>query len=161
MRKIALALAMICVSAPAFSQMIQQSTATRPNPVNPGGTAPTQTGPSITAGVPNPVTPLVGPSGIENTGVPQQGSPDAQNGITATLPSGGMTKQIVPNSTSQMVPNSVAPNATRSNSAKRRPGGASTGPKLRPEGSSKLHKPGYPQRHLQLASELWMGLRRK
>jgi hypothetical protein len=113
MRKIALALAMICVSAPAFSQMMEQSTATTaPNPVNPGGTTPTQTGPSITAGVPNPVTPLVGPSRIENTGVPQQGSPDSQNGITATLPSGGMTKQIVPNSTSQMVPNSVAPNST-------------------------------------------------
>jgi len=108
MRKIALALAMICVSAPAFSQMMQQSTATTaPNPVNPGGTTPTQTGPSITAGIPNPVTPLIGRSGIENTGVPQQGSPDAQNGITATLPSGGMMKQFVPNSTAQIVPNAA------------------------------------------------------
>ena len=108
-----LALAMICVSAPAFSQVTQPSTAsTAPNPMNPGGTTPTQTGPSVTGGVPNPVTPLVGPSGIENPGVPQQGSPDSQNGITATLPSGGTTTQIVPNSASQMVPNSVAPNST-------------------------------------------------
>jgi len=108
-----LALAMICVSAPAFSQVTQPSTAsTAPNPMNPGGTMPTQTGPSVTGGVPNPVTPLVGPSGIENPGVPQQGSPDSQNGITATLPPGGTTTQIVPNSTSQMVPNSVAPNST-------------------------------------------------
>ena len=29
-----------------------------PNPVNPGGTAPTQAAPSVTGGVPNPVTPL-------------------------------------------------------------------------------------------------------
>jgi hypothetical protein len=63
-----LALAMICVSPSAFSQMTQQSTATHaPNPVNPGGTTPTQTGPSITGGVtggvPNPVTPLVGSQG--------------------------------------------------------------------------------------------------
>jgi hypothetical protein len=114
MRKIALlALAMICVSAPAFSQMTQQRTVTlAPNRINPGGTTPTQTGPSITGGVPNPVTPLVGPSGMENTGIPRQGSPTFQNGITATPPLSGTTTQIVPNSTSQMVPNSVAPNST-------------------------------------------------
>ena len=29
-----------------------------PNPVNPGGTAPTQAAPSVTGGVPNPVSPL-------------------------------------------------------------------------------------------------------
>jgi hypothetical protein len=56
MRKIAiLALALICVSAPAFSQ---EEDGVVPNPVDPGGTTPTQTAPSITGGVPNPVSPL-------------------------------------------------------------------------------------------------------
>jgi hypothetical protein len=56
MRKIALlALALTCVSAPAFSQ---DEDGAVPNPVNPGGTTPTQTAPSITGGVPNPVSPL-------------------------------------------------------------------------------------------------------
>ena len=56
MRKIAmLALAVTCLSAPAFSQ---QAAPAAPNPVNPGGTAPTQAAPSVTGGVPNPVSPL-------------------------------------------------------------------------------------------------------
>jgi hypothetical protein len=55
MRKIALlALAMTCLSVPAFSQ--EEGAA--PNPVYPGGTTPTQTAPSMTGGVPNPVSPL-------------------------------------------------------------------------------------------------------
>jgi hypothetical protein len=145
MRKTALlALAMICVSPSSFSQMAQQRTATHAsNPVNPGGTT-TKTGLSIMGGVPNPVTPLVGPAGIENSGVSRQGSPTFQNGVTAILP----PTQIVPNSTSQMVPNSVAPNSTAQiapNAAPEVPR-----PKLRPEGSSKLHKSGYPQRHRQV-----------
>jgi hypothetical protein len=57
MRKIALlALAMTCVSGPAFSQ--EEGAA--PNPVNPGGITPTQTAPSMTGGVPNP-----GPLGVD------------------------------------------------------------------------------------------------
>jgi hypothetical protein len=59
-------------------------------------------------GVPNPVTPLVGPAGIENSGVSRQGSPTFQNGVTAILP----PTQIVPNSTSQMIHDSVAPKST-------------------------------------------------
>jgi hypothetical protein len=69
MRKITLlALAMTCVCAPAFSQ--EEGAA--PNHVYPGGTTPTQTAPSMTGGVPNPVSPLgvdprtqlpLGPSG--------------------------------------------------------------------------------------------------
>ena len=56
MRKIALlALALTCASAPAFSQ---EEEGAAPNPYYPGGTTPTQTGPSITGGVPNPVSPL-------------------------------------------------------------------------------------------------------
>jgi hypothetical protein len=60
MRKIALlALALTCVSAPAF---LQEEDGAAPNAVYPGGTTPTQSGPSITGGVPNPVSPLgVGP----------------------------------------------------------------------------------------------------
>jgi hypothetical protein len=71
MRKIAmLALAMTCLSAPALSQQAaapgvqaapaitgtvptQQAVPAAPNPVNPGGTAPTQAAPSVTGGVPN------------------------------------------------------------------------------------------------------------
>jgi len=56
MRKIALlALALTCASAPAFSQ---EEEGAAPNPYYPGGTTPTQTAPSITGGVPNPVSPL-------------------------------------------------------------------------------------------------------
>ena len=146
-----LALAMICVSAPAFSQVTQPSTAsTAPNPINPGGTTPTQTGPSVTGGVPNPVTPLVGPSGIENPGVPQQGSPDSQNGITATLPPGGTTTQIVPNSTSQMVPNSVAPNSTAQIAPNAAPEVPQLVPNSVPNGVPNSTNPGYPQLHLRL-----------
>jgi hypothetical protein len=53
MGKIALlALAMTCICAPAFSQ--EEGGV----PVYPGGTTPTQTAPSNTGGVPNPVSPL-------------------------------------------------------------------------------------------------------
>ena len=67
MRKSALlALVMTCLSAPAFAQQAAAPAApsltgtvpAAPNPVNPGGTAPTQAAPSVTGGVPNPVTPL-------------------------------------------------------------------------------------------------------
>ena len=67
MRKSALlALVMTCLSAPAFAQQAAAPAApsltgtvpAAPNPVNPGGTAPTQAAPSVTGGVPNPVSPL-------------------------------------------------------------------------------------------------------
>jgi hypothetical protein len=56
MRKMALAaLVLTCVSAPAFSQ---EEDGAALNAIYPGGTTPTHTAPSITGGVPNPVSPL-------------------------------------------------------------------------------------------------------
>ena len=59
-----------------------------PNPVNPGGTAPTQAAPSVTGGVPNPVTPLgVDPRTqlpLGSTG--QAAVPTPQNSLDTTEP---------------------------------------------------------------------------
>jgi hypothetical protein len=59
MKKIALlALVVTTISAPAFSQTAPSPSAGVPNPVNPGGTTPQQTAPSVAGGVPNPITPF-------------------------------------------------------------------------------------------------------
>jgi hypothetical protein len=105
MRKTLLALAVMTLSTSVFAQTTE-----------PTSSPPTPTG-SPTGGMPNPVAPTVGPSGIENKGLPQQGTATPQNGTTATVPPAGTrTQSVVPNANSvdqnavQAAPNSVDQN---------------------------------------------------
>ena len=116
MRKTLTALAIICASASAFAQATQPTT-------------PTPTG-SPTGGVPNPVTPMVGPSAVENKGeavenrgdpshestAPQQQQGAAPNAIAVSPPvtSGAQVDPIITATPPQPLPNTTqeVPNNT-------------------------------------------------